>query len=114
MPPLLLKLVFDRIASAPMPFFARPIARGIVAKAMTGFVGPQIKLHLAYMESELAGSDWFAGSDFSGADVMLSFPLQAARERAGLNAQDHPHLTQWLERIHVRPAYQRALAQGID
>ena len=113
MPPLLLKLVLDRIASAPMPFFARPVARGIVAKAMSGFVGPQLKLHLAYLEGELAQRDWFAGDAFSGADVQLSFPIEVARERAGLNATEHPRLCDWLARIHARPAYQRALAQGL-
>lgn len=113
MPPLLLKLVLDRIASAPMPFFARPVARGIAAKAMAGFVGPQLKLHLAYLEGELAQRDWFAGDAFSGADVQLSFPIEVARERADLNATEHPRLCDWLARIHARPAYQRALAQGL-
>lgn len=114
MPPLLLKLVFDRIASAPMPFFARPIARGIVAKAMAGFVGPQLRLHLGFLEGELARRDWFAGNAFSAADVQLSYPLEAAQQRAGLNATDHPCLTDWLARIHSRPAYQRAMAQGVS
>jgi len=109
MPPLLLKLVFDRIAAAPMPFFARPIARKIVDQAMTGFIGPQLKLHLAYLEGELARRDWFSGDAFSAADVQLSYPLEAARQRAGLNAADHPRLAGWLARIHARPAYQRAL-----
>lgn len=111
MPPLLLKLVFDRVASAPMPFFAKPVARAIAAKAMSSFVGPQITLHLAYMESALARCDWFAGDAFSAADVQLSYPLEAAQARAGLNGSDHPHLVAWLTRIRARPAYQRALAR---
>ena len=111
MPPLLLKLVFDRIAAAPMPFFAKPIAKAIVGKAMNGFIAPQLKLHLGYLESELAQRDWFAGNAFSAADVQLSYPLEAAQQRAGLNAADHPRLTAWLARIHARPAYQRALAR---
>ena len=111
MPPLLLKLVFDRVASAPMPFLAKPIARAIAAKVMSSFVGPQITLHLAYMESELKQRDWFAGDAFSAADVQLSYPLEAAQERAGLNGNDHPHLVAWLTRIRARPAYQRALAR---
>lgn len=111
MPPLLLKLVFDRVASAPMPFFAKPIARAIAAKAMSNFIGPQITLHLAYLESELERRDWFAGDAFSAADVQLSYPLEAAQARAGLNGNDHPHLVAWLTRIRARPAYQRALAR---
>lgn len=109
MPPLLLKLVFDRVAAAPMPFFARPIAKGIAGKVMAGFVGPQLRLHLGYLEDELAQRDWFAGDAFSAADVQLSYPLEAAQQRAGLNAAEHPRLTGWLARIHARPAYQRAL-----
>jgi glutathione S-transferase len=111
-PPLLLKLVMDRIATAKMPFFARPIAKGIVDKAMAGFVAPQLRLHLGYMEGELAARDWFAGPEFTAADVQMSFPLEAAAARAGLTAASHPRLADWLARIHARPAYQRALARG--
>lgn len=111
MPPLLLKLVLDRIAGAPMPFFVRPVARGIVNKAMAGFVGPQLRLHLGYLEGELAARDWFAGEAFSAADIQLSYPIEAARQRAGLNAADHPRLVDWLARIDARPARRRALAR---
>ena len=111
MPPLLLKLVFDRIASAPMPFFAKPVARGIVGKVMAGFVGPQLALHLGYMEGELKARDWFAGTTFSAADIQMSYPVQAAQERAGLTATDHPRLTAWLARIQARPAWMRARAR---
>ena len=111
MPPLLMKLIFDRIASSPMPFFAKPIARGISAKVIAGFVEPNLKRQLDFMEGELAGSDWFAGNAFSAADIQMSFPLEAAAQRAGLNAS-RPRLMAWLKRIHERPAYQRALASG--
>ena len=111
MPPLLMKLIFDRIASSPMPFFAKPIARGISAKVIAGFVEPNLKRQLDFMEGELAGSDWFAGNAFSAADIQMSFPLEAAAQRAGLNAS-RPRLMAWLKRIHERPAYQRALVSG--
>jgi len=78
MPPLLMKLVLSRLKSAPMPFFARPIARAIVDRALDGFVEPQIKLHLDYIESELATRPWFTGADFTAADIQMSFPLEAA------------------------------------
>ena len=112
MPPLLLKLLFDRIGRAKMPFFAKPIARGIVDKAMSGFIGPQLKTHLGYLEAELAQRDWFAGPGFTAADIQMSFPLEAAQARAGLTAAAYPRLTGWLARIHARPAYQRALERG--
>ena len=111
---LVMKLVFVSIPGQPMPFFAKPIARGIADKMLTTLVDPQLAAHLRYLEGELAGRDWFAGDTFSAADVQMSFPLEAAQARAGLNAQDHPRLVDWLARIHARPAYQRALARGGD
>ncbi len=110
MTPLLLKLVAQRIASAPMPFFARPIARRI-AQALEGdVVDPQLALHLGYIDSELRRTGWFAGDAFSAADIQMSFPLEAAQARApqaGLEA-----IPDFLRRIHARPAYQRALDKG--
>ena len=94
-----------------MPFFVRPVARAIAAGAMKSFVQPQIDLHLDYMEAELAQSPWFAGSDFSAADIQMSFPLEAARARGGLDVR-RPHLIAFLDAVQARPAYQRALAAG--
>jgi glutathione S-transferase len=111
MPPLLLKLVFDRVESGPMPFFARPIAHAIARRVKGSFVEPQIARHLDYMESELARSLWFAGDEFSAADIQMSFPLEVAVKRAGLGPS-RPRLVDFLGRIHARPAYQRAVARG--
>jgi glutathione S-transferase len=111
MPPLLIKLVFDRVETAPMPFFIKPVARAIAGKARSSFIEPQINLHLDYLEREVARSGWFAGNDFTAADIQMSFPLEAAAARAGLNAS-RPNLMAFLERIHARPAYGRALDKG--
>ena len=111
MPPLLLKLVFDRVESAPMPFFVRPVARAIAGRAKSSFIGPQIALHLDYVEGELGKSPWFAGDELSAADIQMSFPLEAAAARGGLDAR-RPRIQAFLERIHARPAYQRALERG--
>jgi glutathione S-transferase len=111
MPPLLMKLVFDRMENTPMPFYAKPIARAIARKVKDSFVSPNIKSQLDYLESELATRDWFAGTELTGADVQMSFPLEAAASRAGLGAQ-YPRLSGFLERIHARPAYMRALERG--
>jgi glutathione S-transferase len=111
MPPLLLKLVFDRMESEPAPFFIKPLLRAIAGKVKGAFIEPQLKLHLDFMESELGKSTWFAGDELTAADIQMSFPLEAAKSRAGL-AEDRPRLLAFLERIHARPAYQRALAQG--
>ena len=110
MPPLLLKLISQRIASAPMPFFARPIARRIARTLQAEVVDPQLALHMGYIDSELRRTGWFAGDAFSAADIQMSFPLEAASSRApqpGLAA-----IADFLQRIHARPAYRRALERG--
>ena len=111
MPPLLLKLIFDRIESGPMPFFAKPIARKIAQRARNSFVMPQITRHLDYMESELAKFRWFAGDEFTAADIQMSFPLEVAVKRAGLGPS-RPRLVEFLGSIHARPAYKRAIERG--
>jgi glutathione S-transferase len=111
MPPLLMKLVFKRLENGPMPFFARPVARGIARRVLESFVEPNLARNLDYMEGELAARPWFAGADFTAADIQMSFPLEAAAARGGLDA-GRPKLMGFLERIHARPAYQRALEKG--
>ncbi len=111
MSPLLLKLVFDKIETTPMPFFAKPIAKAISGKAKSSFIMPQLNTHLDYLEAELSKSAWFVGDDFTAADVQMSFPVEAATARGGLDAS-RPRLMNYLQRIHARPAYQRAIERG--
>ncbi len=110
-PPLLLKLLFDRVETGPMPFFVRPVARGIAQRVKSTYVQPNIERILDFMESELAARDWFAGAQFSAADVQMSFPLEAAVVRGGLDAK-RARLMGFLARIHARPAYRRAIEKG--
>jgi glutathione S-transferase len=97
MPPLLVMLVIRRLG-----WLGRP-ARATIQR--------MIGQHLDWLESELGNRDWFAGDQFTAADVMMSFPLEAARHRAGLD-ESRPNLIGWLERIHARPAYREALEKG--
>jgi glutathione S-transferase len=97
MPPLLLKLVIDRL--------------GLLGLPARRFVASQLKLHLDFVEAALGVAPWFAGDQFSGADIMMSFPLEAARDRAGLD-ETRPKLVDFLNRVHARPAYKRALEKG--
>ena len=97
MPPLLLKLVVGRIP--------------ILGKAAVKRIQPMIDVHLDYVESELSQRPWFAGDQMTAADVMMSFPLEAARSRAGLD-ESRPATIAWLKKVHARPAYQVALAKG--
>ncbi|HEY6353209.1 MAG TPA: glutathione binding-like protein, partial [Burkholderiaceae bacterium] len=110
MPPLVMTLVLGRIKKAG-PFFVKPIARRIADTVLDGFVMPNIKRQLDFMEAELAGRPWFTGSELTAADVQMSFPLEVAAVRGGLGAQ-YPRLADFLARIHARPTYQAALKRG--
>ena len=110
MPPLLLKLVFGRLPNS-SPALLRPIVNAIAGRAQSSFIDPNLKAHFDYWEAELGKSEWFAGSEFTAADVMMSFPVEAAADRAGaLNGR--PGLAAFLQKIHARPAYRRALERG--
>ncbi len=111
MPLMLMSLIVARIESAPMPFFARPIAKGIVTKVRQGYLDPNVKRNLAFLEATLNQSPWFCGETMTAADIQMSFPIEAAAVRTRLES-DHPKLADFLERIHRRPAYQRALQKG--
>ena len=110
MPPLLMKLVSDSIESR-SPWIVRPVAAGIARRIRSMLVTPNIERQLAFMESELNERPWFAGAEFSAADIQMSFPLEAAAARGGLDAR-FPRLQDFLARIHARPAYARALEAG--
>lgn len=110
MTPLLLKLIFSQIPRR-SPLLIRPVANGITRKVDASLIAPQLKAHTDYWEAELAKSEWFAGDAFSAADIMMSFPVEAAGSRLGYGAEK-PRLKAFLERIHARPAYQRALERG--
>lgn len=98
MPLLVMKLILDNFGIGD-------------SDASREFVAPQIKLHFDYIESELHKSTWFVGNEFTAADVQMSFPLEAVTAQLGLDAS-RPKIMSFLERIHARPAYQRALERG--
>ena len=110
MPLLLMKLIFSRIPSR-LPFFMRPVGRAISAGANKTLLDPQIGTHFMFLEGTLARRDWFAGPEFSAADIQMSFPIEAASARAPIVRQ-MPKLSAFLARIHARPAYKRALERG--
>ena len=111
MPPLLLNLVFTKIKKQPVPFFIRPIVTGLANKVLSDYINPQMRLHIDYMESELQKNIWFAGKQFSAADIQMSFPVEAAASRGYIESK-HKKLNEFLARIHARPAYQKALEKG--
>ncbi len=112
MPFLVFTLIFNKIKEAPMPFFIKPIAKMIANKTLQGFVTPNVIGNLNYLEKEIATTGWFAGTSITGADIMMSFPLEAAATRTNLKT-DYPNLSQYLETIHQRPSYKQAIEKGL-
>lgn len=110
MPLVVMALIFGRVETA-VPWFIRPIAKAIVSQVRSAYLGPNTKNQLDHMEAELRRSTWFAGDELSGADIMMSFPVEAAAVRVGL-ADTYPQLQAFLDRVHERPAYKRALEKG--
>jgi glutathione S-transferase len=111
MTPLLFTLVFSRIAANPAPWPVSAIARRIAATVTKSFIAPNLTRQLDYIEAELGSQPWFAGPQFTAADVQMSFPLEVSASRAGLNPS-RPNSIGFLERIHARDAYKRALERG--
>lgn len=111
MPYQLMHLVFQKVRNAPVPFFIKPVARGLADHVLKTFVQPNIDDQLRFMEAELATRPWFAGDAFTAADIQMSFPVEAAAKGVGLGST-HPHLADFLTRIHSRPAWQRARERG--
>jgi glutathione S-transferase len=111
MPPLLLKLVLDRIRGAKAPFFVKPVAKAIADRVESGFVRPNLDAQQRFIDDELARDPWFAGPEFSAADIQMGFPMEAAAARAGLDER-YPNARSWLARVRARPAFRRAEERG--
>lgn len=109
MPLLVMSLIFNRVERAPWP--VRPVAKAIAGQVRKNYLGPNLEANLRYVEQELSQRPWLAGAEMTGADIQMSFPLEAAALRAGAGAQ-RPATQAFLDRIQARPAYQRALEKG--
>ncbi|WP_300425329.1 glutathione S-transferase [Thalassolituus sp.] len=111
MPYLVMTLVFEKVKTAPMPFFARPIAKAIAGQVMNSFISPNVKRNLAFVNEHLSRHHWFAGDQMTGADFQMIFPLEAAINRSGAAAQ-LPAIKAWVERVHGLDTYKTALEKG--
>lgn len=110
MPFMVMTLVFNRVETG-APWLIRPIAKAIAGRVKSGYLRPSIDAVLKLVEDTLGRTTWFAGSEFSAADVQMSFPLEAAAARADLG-DGYPKLKAFLDTIHARPAYVTALEKG--
>lgn len=111
MPPLVMALFLNRMETAPMPFFARPVARKLTQAVRDGYLTHTTKALFDYLDAELARGDFLAGKDFSAADIIMSFPAEASLQRVDA-AKTAKNLKAYVDRLHARPAYKRALEKG--
>ncbi len=110
MPQLLLKLIFDKIKTASVPFFIKPIVKGIANKVLNAYVTPNIKNSMGFINDHLAVNEWIAGDKMTGADIQMSFPLEASLSRT--KAQGYTHIKAYVKKIHALPTYKKALEIG--
>ncbi|OUS26465.1 glutathione S-transferase [Gammaproteobacteria bacterium 45_16_T64] len=107
---LLIQLIFDKVKAAPLPFFIKPIAKGIAKKVMDGYVGPNIKASVEYIDKHLSINEWFCGDQMTGADIQMSFPLEGLVAKQDMAA--YPNIVNYVKKFQARPAYQKALEAG--
>ena len=110
MPAMVMALFLNRMETAPMPFFVRPIARRLTKGVRDGYLDHTLKALFDYLDDELGKSAWLAGDEMSGADIAMSFPMEAFAVRG--DTQSYPRITKYLKTIQARPAYKRALERG--
>jgi glutathione S-transferase len=103
MPPLLDKLMFDMLPGL-TPFLIRPVARAIAKGVLKARIDPEVKRLADYWESELGPDGWFAGDQFSAADIQMSYPVEAFAARSNMIA-NYPNLRRFLTKARDRPAY---------
>jgi glutathione S-transferase len=112
MPLLVMRLVFASIPKR-VPFFIRPVAKMISGGAISSFIDPQLRVQIEYWSGELAQGGWFAGQEFTAADIAMSYPVEAALSRLP-EARANGRLGAFSEAIKARPAYRRAEARVGD
>ncbi|MEQ9480215.1 MAG: glutathione S-transferase [Algiphilus sp.] len=108
MPLLVMRLIFGQLPKQ-APRLLKPLMKGIEGNVVKQFLGPQLDLHLGYINKALEPTGHFVGDHWTAADMLMSFPLEAAQSRAGSR---YPAINDFVARAQARPAYQRALERG--
>mgnify|MGYP002700103203 FL=1 len=114
MPPMVMNLVLNKMKASPMPFFIKPVAKMLADKIVENFSGPNVKRSLDFIESHLNNKAWFCGDQLTGADIQMSFPLEASAARGLISQANYPNIDAYVKRFHALPAYQAGLAKGGD
>jgi glutathione S-transferase len=105
MTPLFAQLLTSQVRAAKLPFFIKPIAKGVAAKIDKNYTTPELANHLGFLDSELKDREYMAGSEFSAADIQMSYPLEAG---VGANTR-YSNIKSYIERIRDREAYKRVV-----
>lgn len=79
------------------------------ASPVTARIRERMKQMLAFVDTELRDGPWFAGTDFTAADVMMVFPFTTMRRFLDYDLAPYPNIVAYLERIDARPAYRKAM-----
>jgi len=115
---LVVALLVGNIRSPALPFYVRPIANGIAGRIEAMFLHPNFKKHLDFLESQMAsspnGGEYLCGKEMTGADIMMSFPLEAMKSRAGLTKEKYPLLWAYVDRLESREASKKAVQDIVD
>jgi glutathione S-transferase len=67
------------------------------------------KMYLDYIEARLAAAPYFAGDEFSAADIMMVFPFTTLQKFKAIDLAPYPSLRAYLARVAARPAYKKAM-----
>lgn len=107
MMPLILMEALFQIIQEQTPSILNIVIRPVLAKASQGFIKTRMDKLLEKAEEDLRANDWFGGKALTTADILLSYPIEAASMR-GYLSDDYPNTRAWLQRIYNRPAFQSA------
>jgi len=112
MPILVNSLIFSIIPQR-SPALIRPLLKPVFANIVKRLLNPELKNNCDMLEAHLAKSQtgWLAGGDHpTAADFMMVFPAELLNTRGGEFIG--PRVKEYVQRIHDRPAYKRALDKG--
>lgn len=111
MPPLVMRLVFTKVVQQ-SPMLIKPVSKKIQSQVEKTMISSSLDKMLVMMEQHLQDNHWFAGSEFSGADIQMHLAIVGANAGPGLNRRKYANLLNWLKRCEERPAFKRAEDKG--
>lgn len=96
-----------RVLESRSPFPINKLLGSIFNKVREAFVEPRVKAIIDKAEADLGTAPWFGGRNITAADITLSYPMEAMRDRGEIGAA-HPNIMAWFERVEALPSYRSA------